>query len=164
MRSLTASDNTGSQLLEGINSYRASLNLTALSENSDADCLAEQFAIQLKGQPCTDSTGDDTEAQVPNDPSFLSRCHNATTTQDEEVILACVPGHAFDLVLTNFTKSQYNKYLNESKYVGAGIADGGDWVVVVLSTNIPAGNLIPVLVIPVVLFRLLLVISLCLSS
>ncbi|KAJ4771954.1 Glycoprotein membrane precursor GPI-anchored [Rhynchospora pubera] len=105
------SDNTGSQLLKGINSYRASLNLTALSENSDA-CLAEQYAIQMKDEPCTDSTGDDTVAQSPSDASFLSRCHNATTTLDEVVMLACVPGFVSDLVLTNFTKSQYNQYLN----------------------------------------------------
>ncbi|KAF3326133.1 GPI-anchored protein [Carex littledalei] len=139
------SDDTGTQLLKGINSYRASLNLTALTENSKAGCLAEQLAKQFKGQPCTNSTGDDTvpgtEQQFPNYPSYLSQCHlNVTVTQDAQVMPACVPGLVSDVVLTNYTKSQYNQYLNDTQFVGAGIADEGDWVVVVLSTNTPTGS------------------------
>ncbi|KAJ4763053.1 Glycoprotein membrane precursor GPI-anchored [Rhynchospora pubera] len=142
------SDSTGTQLLKGINSYRASLNLTDLSENSNAACLAEQLAKQFKGQQCTNSTGDDTvpgtEEQFPNYPSYLSHCHlNVTVTQDAQVMPACVPGLVSDVILTNYTKSQYNQYLNDSKYVGAGIADEGDWVVVVLSTNTPTGSFSP---------------------
>jgi hypothetical protein len=134
--------------LKGINSYRASLNLTALTENSNADCLAEQLAKQFKGQPCTNSTGDDTvpgtEQQFPNYPSFLSHCHlNVTVTQDAQVMPACVPGLVSDVVLTNYTKSQYNQYLNDTKYVGAGIANEGNWMVVVLSANTPTGSFAP---------------------
>uniref|UniRef100_A0A8R7PBG4 Uncharacterized GPI-anchored protein At5g19230-like domain-containing protein n=1 Tax=Triticum urartu TaxID=4572 RepID=A0A8R7PBG4_TRIUA len=48
---------------------------------------------------------------------------------------ACVPGLVAEIVLTNYTKSQYNRFLNDTKYSGVGIANEGDWVVVVLSTD-----------------------------
>lgn len=140
-----AADDTSSHLLQGINSYRASLNLSALTENDNAACLAEQIAKQFKGEACSNTTGSNTvpgtEQQFPNYPQFLDSCHlNTTVTQDAAVMPACVPNLLSDLVLTNFTKSQYNENLNDSKYVGAGIADEGDWVVVVLSTNTPEGS------------------------
>ncbi|XP_038988665.1 uncharacterized GPI-anchored protein At3g06035-like isoform X1 [Phoenix dactylifera] len=142
------SDDTSSELLKGINSYRASLNLSALTENQHAECLSEQLAKQFKGQDCSNTTGSNTvpgtEQQFPNYPDFLNHCHlNATVTQDAAVMPACVPGLARDLVLTNFTKSQYSQNLNDSHFVGAGIADEGDWVVVVLSTNTPTGSFAP---------------------
>ncbi|KAJ3683872.1 hypothetical protein LUZ60_014099 [Juncus effusus] len=142
------SDDTGTQLLKGLNSYRASLNLSSLASNTNAACLADQIAKQFKSQPCTNTTGSDTvpgtEQQFPNYPSFLSKCHiNTTVTQDGQVLPACVPNLEQDLVLTNFTKTQYNEYLNSTEYVGVGIADEGNWVVVVLSTNSPTGNYAP---------------------
>ncbi|XP_072976314.1 uncharacterized GPI-anchored protein At5g19250-like [Typha angustifolia] len=142
------SDDTSTQLLQGINSYRASLNLSSLTENQNAACLAEQLAKQFKGNACSNSTGSDTvpgtEQQFPNYPDFLNSCHlNATVTQDAAVMPACIPGLVPDLVLSNFTKSQYNQNLNGSQFVGVGIADEGNWVVVVLSTNTPSGNFAP---------------------
>ncbi|XP_020108851.1 uncharacterized GPI-anchored protein At5g19250-like [Ananas comosus] len=142
------SDDMSTQLLKGINDYRAGLNLSSLTENSNAACLAEQLAKQFKGQECSNTTGSDTvpgtEEQFPNYMDFLNHCHlNATVTQDAEVMPACVPGLTPDLVLTNFTKSQYNEYLNDTKYAGVGIADEGNWVVVVLSTDTPTGNFSP---------------------
>lgn len=140
------SDDTGDQLLKGINSYRTSLNLSTLTENQNAACLAEQIAKQFKGQPCTNTTGSNTvpgtEQQFPNYPDFLDHCHlNATVTQDSAIMPACVPNLVpAELVLTNFTKSQYSGSLNQSQFVGAGVADEGDWVVVVLSTNTPGGS------------------------
>lgn len=133
------------KLLEGINSYRASLKLSALAENDNAECLAEQIAKQFEGQPCTNTTGSNTvpgtEEQFSNYPDFLAHCHlNATVTQDAAVMPACVPDLDPSLVLTNFTKSQYSGSLNDSKYVGAGISAEGDWVVVILSTNTPGGS------------------------
>jgi hypothetical protein len=56
---------------------------------------------------------------------------------------ACVPGLVADVVLTNYTKSQYNQYLNDTKYSGVGIANEGDWVVVVLSTSTGPGDFSP---------------------
>lgn len=142
------SDETSSNLLQGINAYRASLNLSSLTENDNADCLAEQLAGQFKGQPCTNTTGANTvpgtEEQFPNFPDFLSRCHlNVTVTRDAAIMPACIPGLNPDLVLSNYTKSQYSGNLNDSKFAGAGLADEGDWVVVVLSTNTPTGSFSP---------------------
>ncbi|PKA62275.1 putative GPI-anchored protein [Apostasia shenzhenica] len=145
---LARSDDSTDQLLKGINSYRASLNLSTLTENDNADCLAEQIAKKFKGQPCTNTTGANTvpgtEQQFPDYPDLLSHCHlNATVTQDAAIMPACVPELNTDLVLSNYTKSQYSGSLNDSKFVGAGLAEEGDWVVVVLSTNTPAGSLSP---------------------
>jgi hypothetical protein len=44
------------QLLKGINSYRSSLKVPALSENKNVACLAEQLARQFKGQECTNTS------------------------------------------------------------------------------------------------------------
>lgn len=139
---------TSSRLLDGINKYRSSLNLSSLTENTNADCLAEQIAQAFKGQDCSNSTGSDTvpgtEEQFPNFPNYLSTCHlDAAVTRDGSVMPACVPGLVPDLVLSNYTKSQYNENLNSSNYVGVGIADEGDWVVVVLATDTPTGNYAP---------------------
>ncbi|KAG1327755.1 putative GPI-anchored protein [Cocos nucifera] len=139
---------TSGELLKGINSYRVSLNLSALTENQNAECLAEQLAEQFQGQECSNTTGSNTvpgtEQQFPNYPDFLNHCHlNATVTRDAAIMPACIPSLAPDLVLSNFTKSQYSRNLNDGHFVGAGIADEGDWVVVVLSTNTPTGSFAP---------------------
>ncbi|KAL5657791.1 hypothetical protein ACJX0J_030954, partial [Zea mays] len=42
-------------LLKGINSYRSSLKVPALSENKNTTCLAEQLARQFKGHECTNT-------------------------------------------------------------------------------------------------------------
>ncbi|GAB4843438.1 hypothetical protein Ancab_013400 [Ancistrocladus abbreviatus] len=132
-------------LLQGINSYRTSLNLTALTKNDNAACLAEQIAEQYKDQPCTNTTGANTvpgtENQFSNYPDFLSHCHlNVTNTRDGVIMPACVPNLVPSIVLSNFTESQYSGNLNDSKYTGAGIASDGNWIVVVLSTNTSSGD------------------------
>jgi hypothetical protein len=43
------------------------------------------------------------------------------------------------------TKSQYNRFLNDNQFSGAGIASEGDWVVVVLSTSTGSGDYSPAL-------------------
>ncbi|XP_074292205.1 putative GPI-anchored protein At3g06035 [Silene latifolia] len=134
------SDDEEDNLLQGINKYRASLNLTALVKNENAACFAGQIADQFKGQPCTNTTGSNTipgtEPQFPNYPDLLAHCHlNMSNTQDAAVMPACVPKLDPSLVLTNFTQSQYSGSLNDTKYTGIGIESEGDWIVVVLSTN-----------------------------
>ncbi|RRT81805.1 hypothetical protein B296_00012553 [Ensete ventricosum] len=140
-------DTTG-QLLQGINDYRVTLNLSSLTENKNADCLAAQLASAFKGQDCSNTTGSDTvpgtEQQFPNFPDYLAACHlNATVTRDGFIMPACVPDLVPDIVLANYTKSQYNQKLNDSSYAGIGIAEEDNWVVVVLTTNTATGNYAP---------------------
>ncbi|KAL9232829.1 hypothetical protein vseg_007894 [Gypsophila vaccaria] len=142
---LVKSDDEEDNLLQGINKYRTSLNLTTLTKNENAACLAEQIAEQFKGRPCTNTTGSNTvpgtEDQFPNYPDFLSHCHlNLTDTKDGEVMPACVPKLDPSLVLTNFTKSQYSGYLNQSTFTGVGISSEGDWIIVVLSSGSSGGS------------------------
>ncbi|KAA8543227.1 hypothetical protein F0562_021278 [Nyssa sinensis] len=132
-------------LLQGLNRYRASLNLSTLTEISNADCLADEVANQFKNQPCSNTTGADTvpgtEPQFPNYPNLLAKCHlNITDTRDGVIMPVCIPNLVPSLVLTNYTGSQYSQYLNDSTYIGAGIGSEGDWMVVVLSTDTTGGS------------------------
>ncbi|XVF38162.1 hypothetical protein REPUB_Repub20aG0076400 [Reevesia pubescens] len=135
-------------LLKGINSYRASINLTSLTKNDNAECLADELADQFKNQPCTNSTGANTvpgtEPQFANYPDLLAKCHlNVSITRDGAVMPACVPNLVPSLVLTNFTQSQYTDNLNDTKYTGVGVGSDGDWIVVVLTTGTPEGSYAP---------------------
>ncbi|KAK7280175.1 hypothetical protein RJT34_25237 [Clitoria ternatea] len=141
-------DDEEDNLFLGINKYRASLNLKALSRNKNADCLAEKIADQFKKQPCTNSTGANTvpgtEPQFSNYPDLLTKCHLAiSNTRDGSVMPACVPKLVPNLVLANFTKSLYSDNLNDTTYTGIGIGSEDNWIVVVLTTNTPAGNFAP---------------------
>ncbi|KAI5650563.1 hypothetical protein M9H77_36568 [Catharanthus roseus] len=134
-------------LLQQINSYRASLNLTTLRENDNAKCLANGLADKLKDQPCTNSTGANTipgnEPQLSDYPNVLSKCHlNVTVTRDGAILPACVPNLTPTLVLSNFTQSQYASSLNDTKYTGIGIGSEDNWIVVVLTTNTPEGSFV----------------------
>ncbi|GLU08838.1 hypothetical protein SLE2022_257230 [Rubroshorea leprosula] len=132
-------------LFQRINSYRASLNLTTLTRNENAECLADEMAEQFKNQPCTNSTGANTvpgtETQLSNYPTLLTKCHlNVSNTRDGAVLPACVPNLVPSLVVSNFTQSQYSENLNDTKYTGIGIGSEGNWMVVVLSTSTPEGS------------------------
>lgn len=135
-------------LFKGINNYRTSLSLSALASNENAECLADGVAEQFKNQPCTNTTGSNTvlgtEPNFPNYPKILAKCHlNLSNTRDGIVLPACVPKLDPTLVLTNFTKSQYSDYLNDSKFTGAGIGSENDWIVAVLTTSTPEGSFVP---------------------
>ncbi|XP_030536126.1 uncharacterized GPI-anchored protein At3g06035 [Rhodamnia argentea] len=142
---LVKCDSEEDNLLQGINGYRTSLNLTALTKNDKAECLAEEIADQFKNQPCTNTTGADTvpgtEPQFSNYPTLLANCHlNVSITRDGAIMPACVPNLVPTLVLSNFTQSQYSGNLNDSKYTGIGISSEKDWMVVILTTNTPEGS------------------------
>uniref|UniRef100_A0A1J3DCF5 Putative GPI-anchored protein n=1 Tax=Noccaea caerulescens TaxID=107243 RepID=A0A1J3DCF5_NOCCA len=132
-------------LFTGINSYRTSQNLTTLNKNVNAECLADGIADQFKNKPCTNDTGSatvpGTEPQFANYPQILAKCKlNVSDTRDGMIMPACVPRLDSSLVLTNFTKSQYSASLNDSKFIGMGIGQEDDWIVVVLTTNTPEGS------------------------
>lgn len=135
-------------LLQGINAYRTSLNLTTLTANENAECLANEIADQFKNQPCTNTTGANTvpgtEPQFSNYPQLLAKCDlNISNTRDGAIMPACVPNLVPSLVLSNFTQSQYSENLNDTKYTGVGIGSDGNWIVVVTTTSTPEGSFSP---------------------
>lgn len=132
-------------LLNSLNEYRATLNLTALVKNKNAECFAEEMADQFNDQKCTNTTGSNTvpgtEPTFENYPKLLSKCHlNISDTRDGMILPACVPNLAATQLLSNFTQSQYSQYLNDSKYTGIGFGNEEDWMVVVLTTGAPGGS------------------------
>ncbi|KAM6545382.1 hypothetical protein CsatB_026118 [Cannabis sativa] len=135
-------------LLQSINEYRASLNLTALVKNDNAECLADELSEQFQNRPCTNATGANTvpgtEPQFANYPNILTKCRlNVSNTRDGAVLPACVPNLDSSLVLTNFTRSQYSNYLNDTKFSGIGIGSEDNWIIVVLTTNTAEGSFVP---------------------
>ncbi|XP_024960354.1 uncharacterized GPI-anchored protein At5g19250-like [Cynara cardunculus var. scolymus] len=145
---LVKCDDEEDGLLSGINSYRATVNLTTLTQNDRAKCLADKIADQLKDRPCTNTTGSNTvpgtEPEFANYPDLLDKCHlNVSTTRDGGVLPACVPNLDPGLVISNYTRSQYSSYLNDTKYTGIGIGSEDDWIVVVLTTSTPEGGYSP---------------------
>ncbi|KAG2694866.1 hypothetical protein I3760_08G163700 [Carya illinoinensis] len=138
-------DDEDATLFEGINSYRQSLNLPNFTENDNAGCLADEIADQLEDQPCKKahdySSGPGTNPKFSNFNKLLHSCDiNVNTTVDGVIMPVCVPKLDPTLVLSNYTNSQYAKYLNDSSYTGAGIASENDWIVVILSTSTSTGN------------------------
>lgn len=134
-------------LFQGVNKYRASLNLTSLTKNDNANCLAEEVADQFKSQPCTNSTGANTvpgtEPNFSNYPDLLTKCHlNISDTRDGMIMPVCVPGLVPSIVLSNFTQSLYSQSLNDSKYTGIGIGSEDNWIIAILTTNTPGGSFV----------------------
>lgn len=122
--------------------------MTALVKNDNAECLADEVSEQFQNQPCTNSTGANTvpgtEPQFANYPNLLTKCRlNVSNTRDGVVLPACVPNLDSSLVLTNFTRSQYSDYLNDTKFTGVGIGSEDNWIVVVLTTSTPEGSFVP---------------------
>lgn len=133
------SDDKEDSVLQGINSYRTSLRLPALAKNDKAGCLADELADKLEDQPCTASAV--SSVQLSNYPEALSKCGiDINHTRDGAVLPVCVPNLVPTLVLTNYTHSQYSKFLNDSKFTGAGMGSEDDWMVLVLTTNTQGGT------------------------
>ncbi|KAF9619876.1 hypothetical protein IFM89_009658 [Coptis chinensis] len=107
-------------------------------------CLADEIADQLKDQPCPAViTPRIAEAQFSNYAEALDKCHlNINTTRDGVIMLDCEPGRVKSLSIFNFTEPLYSRYLNDSRYTGAGIGSEDEWIVVVLTTNTPGGSFV----------------------
>ncbi|EEF49820.1 uncharacterized GPI-anchored protein At5g19250 [Ricinus communis] len=136
---LVLADDKENSVLQGINSYRTSLQLPALTKNDKAGCLADEVADKLQDQPC--SSAGASSVQLSNYPELLSKCGiDINHTRDGAVLPVCVPKLVPTLVLTNYTHTQHAKYINDSRYTGVGIGSEDDWMVVVLSTNTPSGS------------------------
>ncbi|XP_010528873.1 PREDICTED: uncharacterized GPI-anchored protein At3g06035 [Tarenaya hassleriana] len=134
-------------LLQGLNSYRTAQRLAPFSKNDKADCLADEIADKLEDEPCTNHTAlnDVVPGSVPprisNYQDLLSKCKiDPNKTRDGLILPVCVPKRVPTLVLTNYTHTAYSQYLNDSRYVGAGVGSEDEWMVVVLTTNTPAGS------------------------
>ncbi|XP_048136421.1 uncharacterized GPI-anchored protein At5g19250 [Rhodamnia argentea] len=138
-------DEEEDNLLQGINSYRKSLNLPQLAKNDKAMCLADKLADKIEDQPCSATYGANTLPGVGLQSSSyqdaLSKCKiNPNSTTDGVILPVCVPKLVPTLVLTNYTRTTYQKYLNGSRFTGAGLGSEDDWMVLVLATSTPGGS------------------------
>ncbi|KAK6118569.1 hypothetical protein DH2020_047682 [Rehmannia glutinosa] len=136
------SDDEEDHLLQGINSFRQSSNVAPLAKHDKADCVADQIADQLEDQHCASNTAPPTQSQlISNYPDVLKKCKiDVNTTRDGMILPVCVPGRVATLVLTNYTQSQNSRYLNASRFTGAGIGTEDDWTVLVLTTSTTGGS------------------------
>lgn len=146
---LTLAQDDASQLLAAINQYRTSvINITGLSPNAGATCLAKQVLTHYENTACTNSTGLDTvpgqEQDYPNFPNWLSSCNiPIDNAKDGQILPDCVPAAStsvVDTAFSNYTHSSGASYINETSYVSAGAAFANDWFVLVLATNSSTGS------------------------
>ncbi|KAJ7977987.1 Glycoprotein membrane GPI-anchored protein [Quillaja saponaria] len=135
------------KLLEEINSYRQSLNLPPLNEIDKANCVADEIADELEDLSCENvkdyyPVPGSNKPKFPNFRKILKHCGvGINTTIDGVIMPACVPNLDPTAVLANYTHSHlYTKYLNDSKYSGAGVGSEDDWIIVILSTNTSTGS------------------------
>ncbi|CAA7035575.1 unnamed protein product [Microthlaspi erraticum] len=134
-------------LLQGLNSYRTAQRVPPFVKNDKADCVADEIAEKLEDQPCTNHTTASmvTPGSVPprlsNYQDILSECKvDPNNTRDALILPVCIPNRIPTLALTNYTQTGYARYLNDSRYVGAGVGSEKEWMVVVLTTNTPGGS------------------------
>lgn len=129
-------------LLQGLNSFRQTATAPPLTKHDKADCVADEIADKLDGKSCASNTATSVQAQLMSDyPSVLKKCNvDVNTTTDGMILPVCVPHRVATLVLTNYTQSQNAKYLNDSKFTGAGVGTEDDWTVVVLTTAARGGS------------------------
>ncbi|XP_057779998.1 uncharacterized GPI-anchored protein At3g06035-like [Salvia miltiorrhiza] len=126
-------------LLEGINSFRNSAKAPALVKHDKADCVADEIADKMEDKSCASNAAPTT--LMSDYPAVLEKCKvDANTTVDGMILPVCVPKRTATLVLTNYTQSQNARYLNDSKFTGAGIGAEEDWTVLVLTTNTQGGS------------------------
>ncbi|XP_073148114.1 uncharacterized GPI-anchored protein At3g06035-like [Henckelia pumila] len=139
--SIPAHSDDEDDLLAGINSFRQSSTVPALSKNDKAGCVADEIANQLEAKPCASNTTT-MQSQILSDyPNVLQKCNvDVNATREGMALPVCVPHRVPTLVLTNYTQSQNSRYLNDTKFTGAGVGTENDWTVLVLTTSTPGGS------------------------
>ncbi|OAY44095.1 uncharacterized GPI-anchored protein At3g06035 [Manihot esculenta] len=127
-------------LLKCLNCHRAFLDLPTFTKNTKAECLADEVAKNLEKKSCEEAK-DSNPYELDKHPELLSKCDiNVSHTKDGVVLPVCVPKLDLIAVFTNYTRTYFAKYINDSKFAEAGVASNGDWMVVALSTNTPGGD------------------------
>ncbi|KAL8553783.1 hypothetical protein ACS0TY_002173 [Phlomoides rotata] len=128
-------DDEEDHLLQGINSFRQSSRAGPVAKHDKANCVADEIADKLENQNCA---GAPPQSQLASDyPNVLKKCQvdpNATT--DGMILPVCVSRRVPTLVLTNYTQSSQNaRYLNDSRFTGAGIGKEDDCVKVCMHAS-----------------------------
>lgn len=138
-------DDEKDSVLKGLNSYRQTLNLPVLNKADKASCLASDIADELEDVPCENvSRYYPTASGILNFPNLqkhVDKCDvDINSTVDGVILPACVAKLEPTVLLSNYTHTdRYARYLNNSKYTGVGLGSEDDWMVLVLTTNTPAG-------------------------
>ncbi|KAE8706445.1 NAD(P)-binding Rossmann-fold superfamily protein [Hibiscus syriacus] len=141
------SDDEEDHLLQGLNSFRTSANLSEFAKNKNANCVAKKIAGDMDddgNQLCTNPSNsrDSNGTRLTDYPKAISKCNIDTNTASGVVVLpVCVPHLVPTLVLTNFTRTHYSRFINDSSFTGIGLGSEDDWMVVVLASNTPPGSL-----------------------
>ncbi|KAF2285917.1 hypothetical protein GH714_008959 [Hevea brasiliensis] len=122
------------QLSQGI------LRPPSFRQEQEAECLASEVAKDLEEKKCEEASGSN-PYQLANHTDFLSKCGiNVSHTRDGVVLPVCVPNLDSIEVFTNYTRTQFAKYINDSKFAEAGLGCKGNWMVAVLSTATSEGD------------------------
>ncbi|XP_061348415.1 uncharacterized GPI-anchored protein At5g19250-like [Gastrolobium bilobum] len=137
-------------VFKGINSYRQTLNLPPLNRVAKASCLADEVADEIEDEHCENvnqfypaPTGPaGANIKIPNLQKHIDKCDiNINTTTDGVILPVCVAKLEPTVLLSNYTHSdRYARYLNNSRYTGAGLGSEHDWMVLVLTTNTTTGT------------------------
>ncbi|KAE8684999.1 NAD(P)-binding Rossmann-fold superfamily protein [Hibiscus syriacus] len=141
------SDDEAEHLLQDLNDFRTSVNLPAFTKNKNAHCVAKKIVDEMDDDdhPCTNpssSSSGNKGTRLSDYPRAVSKCHIDTNTTSGAVVLpVCVANLVPTLVLTNFTRTHFSRYINDSSFTGIGISSEDDWIVVVLASNTQSGSL-----------------------
>ncbi|CAN0914280.1 Uncharacterized GPI-anchored protein At3g06035 [Linum grandiflorum] len=140
--SVHSKDEDEDSLLQGLNSYRQSQSLPILAKHDKAGCLADRVANKMEDQPCPASgRAAAPVVQLSDYPEAMDKCGvDINKTREGVVLPVCVRKLVPTLVLTNYTQTQYARYLNDSRFIAAGLGSEDDWMVVVLTTGTPGGS------------------------
>ncbi|XP_042052649.1 uncharacterized GPI-anchored protein At3g06035-like [Salvia splendens] len=129
--------NEDDDLLNGIQQYRSTLNLTALATTREAECIADEVADTFQNQPCTNATNLNATAlsTIPTYTTIMTKCglnaNASNASVNSQILPTCVPNQQ-SLVISDFT-SRYVAYLNSTQFSAIGVGSEDDWLVVLLT-------------------------------